>query len=289
MLPEESGRADSLRDGLRERGWVEGRNIAIEWRWARGNTERYTDLAADLVRLKVDVIVAASNAAVGAAQKATTTIPIVMINPTDPVGLGFVRSLARPGGNTTGLTNVSLELQGKRLQLLKQALPKLARLGILWDPAERGRREQVKEVEVAAASAVSHVRLVEMRSVDDTGRAFAAMAGDGIDAVIAVASAMLFAQRAQIAQHAVKHRLPTMFPAREYAEAGGFLAYGTDFNHLHRRAAHFVDRILNGAKPGDLPVEQPSKFELVINLRTAKALGLKVPPSLLLQADTVIE
>ncbi len=284
----EGSHADAFRRGLRELGYVEGQNIATEWRSAH-SSEQFPDLAAELVRLRVDVIVASNNPAIQAAQRATKTIPIVMVFAADPVSLGFVASLARPGGNITGLTSQANELQGKRLQLLKETVTNLSRVAVLWDPTEPGRRAQVGEVEAAARAAGVRLRLLEARSPSELDSAFVAMIKEGTRAVLVQASSMLLAQRARIAEAAVKSGLPAMFLAREWVEAGGLMSYSANITDLYRRAAYFVVKILKGAKPSDLPVEQPTKFELVINLKTAKALGLTIPQSVLFRADEVIQ
>ena len=278
-----------LRDGLRELGYIEGQNVILEWRWAQGRAERFPDLAADLVRLEADIIVAANNPATAAAQKATRTIPIVMVIALDPVGSGFATSLARPGGNITGLSIQSADVTGKRLQLLKEAVPSLSQLVTIWDPTEPGRRLMVKQAEAAAPTLALKIQPVEIRSPSEIDGAFARMAREGMGAVLVQGSSMLFNQRGRLAQQAVKSRLPTMCASSEWAEGGCLLSYGVAFRDQSHRAAYFVDKILKGATPGDLPVEQPTKFELVINLKTAKALGLTIPPSLLLRADQVIE
>jgi len=283
------GAGDAFRDGLRQFGYVEGKNIAIEWRLAHARAERFPELAAELVRLKVDVIVATNNPAVAAAQKATKTIPIVMVIVTDPVRLGFVTSLARPSGNITGLTIQTPELAGKRLQLLKEAVPNLARVAVLWDSTEPGRRQLVKEAEVAAPTLGLQVQTLEARNSRDVGSAFTAMTRERAGAVLVYGSSMLAAHRAAIAELAAKSRLPTMCVASEWMDAGFVMSYGPSLNDMYRRAPYFVDKILKGAKPGDLPVEQPTKFELVINTKTAKALGLTIPQSVLQRADQVIE
>jgi putative ABC transport system substrate-binding protein len=284
-----SEEVESFRQGLRELGYVEGQNILIEYRWAYGVNERLPELAADLVRLKVDVIVAPSNPGILAAQKVTRTIPIVMVIATDPVGLGFVASLARPGGNITGMSGLAAgELVAKRQQLLSEALPRLSRVAILWEP-EPGRQHQMKEAELAAHAAGLEVQLVEARSPSELDSAFAAMTRKGVGAAHILGSSMLWTHRARIAEHAVKSRLPTMCAEVRYVEAGCLMSYGAGFSARYRRAAYFIDKLLKGTNPGDLPVEQPTKFELVINLKTAKALGLTIPPSLLLRADQVIE
>jgi ABC-type uncharacterized transport system substrate-binding protein len=280
---------NAFHDGLRQFGYVEGKNIAIEWRWAGGSAEQFPELAAELVRLKVEVIVAANNPAVAAAQTATRTIPVVMVLATDPVRLGVVTALARPAGNITGLTIQTPELAGKRLELLKETVPNLTRVAVLWDPTEPGRRQLVKETEVAAPKLGLHIQTLEARDVRDVRSAFMAMARERVGAVLVYGSSMLAAQRAAVAELAAKNRLPTMCAASEWMDVGFVMSYGASLNDMYRRAPYFVDRILKGAKPGDLPVEQPTKFELVLNLKTAKALGLTIPPSLLLRADQVIE
>jgi putative ABC transport system substrate-binding protein len=280
---------DPFRQGLRDLGYVEGQNIVVEWRSAEGKIERLPPLAADLVRSGVEVIVATSNPAIAAAQRATKTTPIVMVFPTDPVGLGFVASLARPTGNITGLTGQSLELQGKRLQLLKEIVPNVSRIGILWDPTEPGRQDQAKEWEAAARAIGVRPQFLEVRSPVDIESAFATMTREHVQAVLIGASAIIRTHRAKVADHATKGRLPTMCLQAQYVEAGCLMSYGVHFPELLRRAARFVDKILKGAKPSDLPVQQPTKFELVINIKTAKAVGVFIPQSLLLQADRVIE
>jgi putative ABC transport system substrate-binding protein len=280
---------EAFRQGLREFGYVEGQNIAIEWRWARGDLTRLPDLAQELVQLKVDVIVANSVAPIRAAQKATRTIPIVMVYPADPVALGFVASLARPEGNITGLTQVSPELIGKRLQLLKEAVPNLSRVAVLLDPGHPGIRQRAKDAKAAAPALGLRLQFVEAQNSSELDTAFAAMTRENVNAVFYEGSTRHYAQRARIAQHAVKNRLPSMCGLREYVEAGCLMGYGARWTDLWRRAAYFVDKILRGAKPPELPVEGPTKFEFVINMRTAKALGLTIPPSLLLRADHVIE
>jgi len=279
----------AFRQGLRELGYVEGKNVALEIRSADGTGERLPGLAAELVGLKVDVILAASNPAIAAAQKATTSIPIVMTTATDPVAVDFVASLSRPGGNITGLTVQTPDVAGKRLQLLKEVVPNLSRVAVLWDPGYLGGRLQVNEAQAAARTLGVQLQLVEVRSPGQLDGAFAAMASDGAGAVFIAGSDMPFAHRGRIAELAAKRRLPTTCPLREWVEAGCLIGYGTSVSEQWRRAAYFVDRIRKGTKPADLPVEQPTKFELVINLKAAKALGLTIPPSLLLRADQIIE
>ena len=285
----ESPRWMPFRDALRELGYVEGRTIAIEARSSGGKAERFPDLAAELVGLKVDVIVATDNPAIAAARGATSTIPIVMVLSMDPVATGFVGSLARPGGNVTGLTVLGTELQGKSLQLLKEAVPSATRVAVLWVPAEPGRQIQAKEAEVAARALGLQVRLVEMRSPDEIDSLFTAMARDRLHAVLVHPSQLTFAHRVRIAEAATRNRLPTMGIIRWLPEAGGLMSYGGRDSDRFRRAAYFADKILKGARPADLPVEQPTKFELVINMKTAKALGIKIPNSILVRAEKVIE
>lgn len=285
----ESDRGRALREGLREFGYVEGRNIAFEWRVSGGLAERFPDFAAEMVKLKVDVIVAVDNPSIAAAQKATRTIPIVMVLSTDPVGTGFVASLARPGGNITGLTVQAPELQGKRLQLLKEVVPRASRVGILWDPTEPGRRASVREAEIAARALGLQVQLLELRSATELDSLFAAMAQERADAILVEPSQRANAYRARIAELAVKSRLPTMGPVEWFVEAGGLLVYAPNGVTLFRRAAYYVDRILKGTNVADLPVEQPTKFEFAVNMKTAKALGLTIPQSLLWRADRLIE
>jgi putative ABC transport system substrate-binding protein len=289
LLDASPGFENAFREGLRQFGYVEGKNITIEWRWAKDRAERFPDLAAELVRQKVDVIVATNNPAVTAAQKATQTIPIVMVLVTDPRRLGFVTSLARPTGNITGLTIQAPELAGKRLQILKETVPHLTRVAVLWDPTEPGRGELVKETEVMAPRLGLQLRPLEVRTSGDIGSAFTAMAKDGVGAVLVYGSSMLFAHRATIGELAARSRLPTMGPAPEWMGTGFVLSYSPSLNDMYRRSAYFIDKILKGAKPADLPVEQPTKFVLVISAKAAKTLGLTMPPSLLLRADHVID
>ena len=279
----------ALRQGLSELGYVEGQNIVTEWRWARGKSERNPELAAELVQLRVDVIVAATDPAVQAAQRATRTIPIVMVLPSDPVTLGFVASLARPGGNITGLSAQSSEIAAKRLQLLREVAPTVARIAILVEPSQPGNQELLRETKAAAQALGVRLQSVEVQSDGELDRAFAAIVREHAGGIIILNSTTLFASRARIAQLAAKHRLPTMAWQPGMTEAGCLMSYGASPTDAARRAAYFVDRILKGAKPADLPVEQPTKFELVINMKTAKALRLAIPPSLLGRADQVIE
>src|SRR5262245_28540644 len=279
----------AFRQGLRELGDVEGQHVALERRYAEGRPERLPGLAAELVRLKVDVIVATSNPAIAAARNATTSIPIVMTVASDPVASGFVTSLARPGGNITGLTIQTPDLAGKSRQLLKETIPDLSRVAVLWDPGFLDGRQNLSETEAAATTVGVQLQHVEVRSPDELDGAFAAVTRGRAGAAVILGSPILFLHRARIAELATKRRLPTMCRVREYVQAGCLIGYGTGFTDQLRRAAYFVDRILKGAKPADLPVEQPTKFELVINLKTAKALGLTIPQSILLRADQVIQ
>jgi putative tryptophan/tyrosine transport system substrate-binding protein len=279
----------AFREHLRELGYLEGRNVAFETRSADGRTDRLPALAAELVRLKVDVIVTAGSPAARAAKEATTSVPIVMATGGDPVGLGLVTSLARPGGNVTGLTTLSRELSGKRLEMLREVLPHVARMGLLWHRTSAIDALTRRETEEAARALAIPLTMQAVDGPDDFDRAFAAIMADRAGAVLAATSPMFLAHRGKLNELALKHRLPVMFAFREYAEAGGLMAYGPSYTELFQRAASYVVKILKGAKPADLPVEQPTKFELVINLKTAKALGLTIPQSVLLRADEVIE
>jgi ABC-type uncharacterized transport system substrate-binding protein len=283
---------DGLRQGLHERGYVEGQNIALEVRAADGKIERFPALASELVRLKVDVIVASNTPAARAVQQATTTIPIVVPVMGDPVGDGLVASLARPGGNITGLTFLGPELVPKRLALLKQALPSASRVAALWHPGAYGERtmsDMMKEAEAAARTLSVQLSLVAVPGPDELDRAFSTIGAERVDALIVFPSPMLFLERRRIVDLAAKHRLPSMAMGREFVELGGLMSYGANITDLSRRSATYVDKILKGAKPADLPVEQPTKFELLVNLKTARELGLSIPREFLLLADEVIE
>jgi ABC-type uncharacterized transport system substrate-binding protein len=283
---------DAFRQGLAERGLVEGQNIAIEPRAADGRTERFPALAAELAHLKVDLIVASNTPAARAAQEATATIPIVVPVMGDPVGDGLVASLARPGGNITGLTFLGPELTTKRLELIKLALPRASRVAALWHPgafAERTTREMLQATEAAAQALGIQLQLVGAQNADEFEGVFSTITAERAEALIVFPSPMLFAGRKRIVELATIHRLPSIAVAREFVELGGVMAYGASITDLQRRSATYVDKILRGAKPADLPVEQPTKFELVINLRAANMLGLKIPPTLLARADEVIE
>jgi len=275
---------------LRELGWVEGQNVIIEYRWAEGNVERLPDLAAELVRRNVDVIVAPAGSAALAAKNATSSIPIVMIFPSDPVEIGLVASLGRPGGNITGTTfTPGPEIFGKQLQILKETIPRASRVAILSNPADPSFATQVREVEATARSLRIRLQQVEARGPEEFDSAFAAMARERAEALLVTGTSTFLAHRSRLAELAVKGRLPTMYSFRENVEAGGLMAYAVNMADFVGRAAVYVDKILKGAKPADLPVEQPTKFELVINLKTGKALGLTIPQSLLLRADEVIQ
>ncbi len=280
---------EAFRQGLRELGYVEGQNIAIESRWAEGKYDRLPDLAAQLVRLKVDVIVASTTPAIQAAKPATGAIPIVMATSIDPVATGSVASLARPGGNITGLSLMSPELVGKQMQLIKELVPKVTRVAVLGNPANAGHAPQLREAEVAARALGVRLQPLEARDPKEVDSAFAAMTKERAGAVIVLVDVSFADDRTRIARLAARTRLPAVYWSRENAEAGGLMAYGANVADLHRRAATYVDKILKGAKPADLPVEQPTRFELVINLKTAKALGLTIPQSVLIRADHVIQ
>ena len=281
---------EPFRQGLRELGYVEGQNLMLETRLAHGRLDRLSALAAELVRTRPDVIAAVSSPAIRATRQATTTIPIVMaFSGVDPVKAGFVASLNRPGGNVTGITMLAPELSAKRLDVLKQALPGTKRVGVLAYQSNPGTAEQLKAVESAAMRAGVTVHPVYVQQPDRYDELFASLGQKRIDAILVLSDTVLSNDRTEIVQSAMRHRLPTVFDFKESAEAGGIVSYGVNNLDLYRQAARFVDRLLKGTKPGDLPVEQPTKFELVINLKTAKALGLTIPPSLLQRADQVIE
>ena len=292
----ESARFEGIRLALRERGYIEGLNIASEYRYAEGKLDPLPELAAELVRLKVVVIVVTGGEPlIRAAKNATKTIPIVMMGPgIDPVEAGFVESLARPGGNVTGVTNLSGGLGGKRLELLKEAIPKVASIAVLYDPASLATPASVREVKevlpVAARALKVTLQPWEVRTVDDFDKVFAAMGKHRSDGLyVSSAGSVLRGNRKRIVGFALKSRLPSMYQNREFVDAGGLMYYGADQVEMYRRVAYFVDRILKGAKPADLPVEQPTKFELVINLKTAKQIGVEIPQSMLYRADKVIK
>jgi len=281
---------DAFRQGLRERGYVEGKTVVIELRVAEGRVERIPELARELVALKMDVIVATIDPAIAAAKRETRTIPIVMTNSSDPAGTGFVTSLAHPGGNLTGLSSLSPELNGKRLELLKEAIPGLSRVALVWNPDSRGNLVDYKEAEGAARSQRLELQSVELSRVEDFDRAFAAVTSERAQALLFAASnGVAFFNRDRIASFALTNRLPSIYAQREYVDAGGLMSYGPSTTEQYRRAAVYVDKILKGAKPADLPVEQPTRFELVVNLKTARGLGMTIPQSILRRADDVIQ
>jgi len=277
---------EAFRQGLRELGYVEGQNIVIEWRFAEGKLDQVPRNAAELVRLKVDVIVTGGAGDTRAAKAATSTIPIVMTNDSDPVGTGLVASLARPGGNITGLASLSAELAGKRLELLKETLPRLSHVVALHGP---GQSSAVKEIEVVARSLGLKLQSQVVKEPDDLNRAFKAISKARTGALIVVGGLFATAQRKPIVEFAAKSRLPAIYYRREFVEDGGLMSYDANRNDLARRAAVFVDKILKGAKPADLPVEQPTKFQFIINLKAAKQIGLTIPPNVLVRADKVIK
>jgi ABC-type uncharacterized transport system substrate-binding protein len=290
--PETRAALDAFRQGLRERGYVEGQNVVIEYRTAEGRIERFPELARELIRLEIDLIVAGTTPAARGARQATTTVPIVAFAMGDPVGDGLVASLGRPGGNVTGLTFLGPQLVPKRLELLKELLPRVARVGALWQPgafAERTMNEMWKETEAAARTLGVQLLPVEARGPDELEGAFSKMAGSRVEAVLLFPSTMLFNERRRLIALAARFRLPAMFNAREFVELGGLIGYGASLADLTRRSGMYVEKILKGAKPADLPVEQPTKFDLTINMKTAKALGLTIPPAMLARADHVIE
>ena len=281
---------DAFRQGLRELGWIEGQNMVVDYRFAEGRLDRLRDLAAELVQLKVDVIVSLGTQGVTAAGNATKTIPIVMIGVRDPVGIGLIASLARPGGNITGVSgSAGLEIVTKQLELLKETLPKIRRVAILLNPANAYHQLAIKELDVAARSLGVQLQLLEARGPSEFDGAFAAMAKVRAEALLVLSDVIFNDHRARIVDLAAMHRLPAAYGIRESVEAGGLMSYGPSFLEFYRRSTAYLDKILMGAKPADLPVEQPTKFELVINLRTARTLGIDVPLTLLSRADEVIE
>ncbi len=288
LYPPDADPPQALRQGLRDLGYIEGQNLVIDWRYQLGRAARLPALAAELVRLKPDVIVADATGAVRAAMQVTSTIPIVMASSADARGTRLVPNLGHPGRNVTGVTIQLEEMSAKRLQLLKEAVPNVVRVAVLWDPALPWHPAMLKQVEAVAPSLRLQPIAIAVQSRGDFGNAFAEIASARVDALF-VSETMTPAARKQIVDFAAKNRRPAMFMNRDYVTAGGLMSYAPDFSDAFRRAAQYVDKILKGAKPGDLPVEQPTKFELIINLKTAKALGLTIPPSLLARADQVIE
>ena len=279
---------EAFRQGLRNLGYVEGRNIAIEYRWAEGKPERMRELAEELVRLKVDVIVAPSSIYTGAAKRATSTIPIIFVSHADPIGSGHVASLAQPGGNITGLSLMMTETNTKGLELFKEAVPGLSRVAVVWDPATPSHGPGLKAVEVAGPALGVRIQSLAVRSATEYESAFSAMVRERADGVLVLSTPLFIAGAKRLAELAMTHKLPSLFGPKHHVAAGGLMSYSPDRADLWRRGAIYVDRILKGAKPADLPVQQPTNFELVINLKTAKALGLTIPPSVLQRADEVI-
>jgi putative tryptophan/tyrosine transport system substrate-binding protein len=282
-------RFEAFRQALRELGYVEGKNIVIEWRRAEGKFDQLPDLATELVRLKVDVIVTAGGASTRPAKEATVTIPIVMASDNDPVGSGFVASLARPGGNITGLSQMAPELAGKRLELLKEIVPKLSRVAVLGELKNPGNAQALRETELAAGAFGVQLQSFDVRGPKDIETGFQAAIKGRADAVLMLGGPVATAQRVQIVEIAAKNRLPAIYPQSDYMDVGGLMFYGPSISDLFRRAATYVDKILKGAKPADLPVEQPTTFEFIINLKAAKQIGLTIPPNVLVRADRVIK
>jgi putative ABC transport system substrate-binding protein len=280
---------EGFRRGLRELGYVDGRNVTVEWRWADGKADRYLALAIELVQLKVDLIITSSTSATLAAKQATSSIPIVMLNSAYPDKMGLVETLARPGGNITGFSNVTPEMMGKRLQLLKEVASTIFRVAVLWNPTSPIEQIGFREMEAGAAAYGVEIQSIVVRTADDYPSAFAAVAASRPDALHVNGNPVNVKNMQLIADFALRNRLPSSYIERSFVDAGGLLSYGSSFIDTYRRAATYVVRILKGAKPGDLPIQLPTKFEFVINLKTAKALGLTIPQSLLLRADEVIE
>ena len=287
-LSASSTRTEAFRQGLRDFGYVEGNNIIIEWRSAEGKFDRLPALAAELVRLKVDVIVTAGPIPTRAAKEVTSTIPIIMTQDPDPVGNGFVASLARPGGNITGLSTLAPELSGKQLELLKEIIPKLTRVAVFGTSTRAGNAQALKEIELAAGAFKVKLQYLDVLDPKDIETAFQGATKGRAEAVLVLQSAVFFSQRTQIAELAIKSRLPAIYYTTEFVEAGGLMSYATSYTDLFRRAATYVDKILKGRTPSDLPVEQPMKFEFVVNLKAAKQIGLTIPPNVLVRANKVI-
>jgi putative ABC transport system substrate-binding protein len=283
-----SSRVEALRAGLRDLGWVEGKNLLFEFRWA-DNVDQLPSLAADLVRMKVDVIFATSSTQVEAARQATKTIPIVFATHADPIGSGHVASLPRPGGNITGLSELTTEIDAKALEILKEVVPHSTRIGVLWNPTTPSQVPGLQSVKAAGERLGLALSIVSTATAEDFDAAFASIARENVGGVFVMPAPVTVSFRARLAELALKRRLPTIFGNKENVVAGGLMSYGVDRNDLTRRAALYIDKILKGAKPADLPVEQPTRFELVINLKTARALGIEIPPTLLARADEVIE
>jgi len=284
----QSLRVEAFRQGLRELGYVEGKNIVIEWRFAEGKADRLRELVAELVRLKVDVIVTGGPPPTRAAKQATSTIPIVMAFDDDPVGSGFAASLARPGGNITGLSTYFPEISGKQLELLREIVPKLSRAAVLGNASQPGHPQALREINLAADGFRVQVQYLQVRGTQDIDSAFRAASKERADGVLVLSTAVLFLERKQVADLAVKNRLPAIYGRPEYVENGGLVYYGPIYTDLFRRAATYVDKILKGTKPTDIPIEQPMKFDFIINLQAAKKIGLTIPPNVLVRADKVI-
>jgi ABC-type uncharacterized transport system substrate-binding protein len=282
-------RLEALRQGFRELGYTEGRNLTFEFRWAGGNAKRLSALAAELANAKVDAIVTQGTQATDVARRAVKTVPIVFAVAGDPVGTGLVTSLARPGGNVTGLTDIAPEIAGKRLELLREAVPGITRIAVLWNPANPSAAPQMRDTGAVAHSFGLRIRSLELRDLSQLEGAFVAAVQDQARAVIVLSDGALYARRVDIARLAAKHRLPCVAWTPEFADSGCLFAYGANVVEMHRRAAMIVDRILKGASPAGVPVEQPTKFELVVNLKAARALGLTIPPTMLARADRAIE
>ncbi|MDP9131480.1 MAG: ABC transporter substrate-binding protein, partial [Candidatus Binatota bacterium] len=284
-----SARIEAFRQGLRELGYVEGKNIVIEWRHAEGKLDRLPALAAELVRLKVDIIVSTGPTVTRAAKGETTTIPIVMAFDTDPVGNGFVASLARPGGNITGLSGLSPELSGKQLELLKEIVPSLSRVAVLRTSTRPGTAQELKEIELAAGAFKVKLQYLDILDLKDIETAFRAASKERADAVLVLASTVAAAHRKELAELAIKSRLPAIYFRPDFVVDGGLMSYGASFTDMDRRVATYLDKILKGRTPADLPVEQPIKFEFIVNLKAAKQIGLTIPPNVLARADKVIK
>jgi putative ABC transport system substrate-binding protein len=278
-----------FREGLRELGYVEGRSISIEWRWAEGKYERFPSLIAELIASKVDLIVTAGTPASVAVKKATTSIPLVMIAVGDPVGTGLITSLAHPGGNITGVSSISPELDGKRLELLREVIPKISHIAVLWNPVSPLQVVAERETQDAAQKLGMKMLSLGVKAAEELDKAFAAVLNERAGALLVLADRLFLHHRKRIMDFATKHRLPGVHAYVELVEAGGLMSYGPSYPGMHKRAAYFVDKILKGAKPADLPVERPAKFELVINLKAAKQIGVTIPPSVLYRADRVIK
>jgi putative tryptophan/tyrosine transport system substrate-binding protein len=280
---------ESFREGLRDLGYVEGRNVSIEYRWAEGNYERLPALVAEFIASKVDVIVTAGTPAALAVKRASSSVPLVMVAVGDPIGTGLVAGLARPGGNATGLTSIAPELEGKRLELIKEVVPAVSRLAVFWNPANAYQVDDEQQVQTAAAALHVPVLSLPVRTAEELDKAFAKILAERADAVLVLADRVFLHNRQRIADFVVEHRLPAMNAYRELVEAGALMSFGPSYAVMHRQAATYVDKILKGAKPADLPVQQPAKFEFVVNLKSAAAIGITIPHTVLLRADEVIE